>query len=51
MRLQVCVPIDPAAADAFDVDAVPTTSSLVAELNAAPAGRAPKVGWSPAVMH
>lgn len=41
--LQVCVPIDPAAANEFDVDAVPTTSQLVAELDAAPADRPAKV--------
>ncbi|KAK9867682.1 hypothetical protein WJX84_000552 [Apatococcus fuscideae] len=39
---KVCVPIDPAAANEFDVDAVPTTSQLVAELDAAPADRPAK---------
>ena len=37
------MPIDPSAADEFDVDAVPTTSQLVAELNNAPADRPSKV--------
>ena len=33
-HLQVCVPIDPAAAAEFDPDAVPTVGGLLNELNA-----------------
>jgi DNA primase small subunit len=36
---KVCVPLDPAQADAFDPDAVPTVQSLLAQLPA----DAPKV--------
>ncbi len=41
------MPIDPAAAGEFDVNAVPTTAQLVAELNAAPADRPSKVSRFP----
>lgn len=33
-RLQVCVPLDPATADDFNPDTVPTVGSLLNELNA-----------------
>ena len=38
---KVCVPLDPATADAFDPEAVPTVGSLLNELNANGSGAMP----------